>query len=346
MFPLALARLVEPPLVLARVESQERDAYALYFISPTGAETLARAQLAGSLRHAARDASELPVVGDYVALEPAAAGSQCVVRAVLPRRNLFARRAAGGASNAQPIAANLDTLCVAVACNRDFNLRRIERYLAGAEHCGVPAAIVLTKIDLTGDVAGFANAAASVASGRPVIALSARARVGLDAFERFLGVGRTLAFVGSSGAGKSTLLNALLGEERLATGAAREDDDRGRHTTTRRQLLRLPDGTAVIDTPGMREFGLTAGDDELSAAFDDVASLAAGCRFSDCRHDSEPGCAVIAELDAERLSSWRKLSREALFEASKSDHALRQAERRRWKSIAKSARAFDKRRIE
>ena len=183
MFPLALARLVEPPLTLARIESQERDAYAAQFFTDSGAETHARAALGGALRHAARDASDLPVVGDYVALELAAGASQSVVRAVLPRQNLFARRAAGAASQQQPIASNLDTLFVTVACNRDFNLRRIERYLAGAEHCDVPAAILLTKIDLTGDPESFANAAASVAAGRPVVALSARDRIGLEAFD-------------------------------------------------------------------------------------------------------------------------------------------------------------------
>ena len=345
MFPLAMARLVEPPLRLARVISQERDAYVVVRHTETDAETLARARLAGALRHSARAPSDLPAVGDYVAIEVAAGDSDAIVRSVLPRRNLFARRAAGEASTLQPIAANLDTLFVTVACNRDFNLRRIERYLFGARQCDVQATIVLTKIDLADDVESYVNAAASVAAGSPVLAVSALEGVGLDAFNAYRGADRTLAFVGSSGAGKSTLLNALLGENLLETGASREGDDRGRHTTTRRQLLRLPDGTAIVDTPGMREFGLSGGE-AASDAFDDIATLAAGCRFRDCRHENEPGCAVLGELDAERLSSWRKLSREAVFEASKNDHALRQAERRRWKSMTKSARAFDKRRHE
>jgi ribosome biogenesis GTPase len=338
-----MARLVEPPLRLARVVRQDRDAYGVICRTESGTETLARARLAGALRHSAHAPSDLPAVGDYVALEVAAGDSDSVIRAVLPRRNLFARRAAGEVSTLQPIAANLDTLFVTVACNRDFNLRRIERYLFGAQQCEVPAAIVLTKTDLAGDVEEYVNAAASVAAGSPVLAVSALEGTGLAAFDAYRGSDQTLAFVGSSGAGKSTLLNALLGENLLATGTAREGDDRGRHTTTRRHLLRLPDGTSVVDTPGMREFGLSAGEPP-SDGFDDIAALAAECRFRDCRHESEPGCAVLGELDAERLSSWRKLSREALFEASKSDHALRQAERRRWKSITKSARTFDKRR--
>ena len=340
-----MARLVEPPLRLARIASQERDAYVVNCHTETGAETLARARLAGALRHSAHAPSDLPAVGDYVAIELTAGDSDAVVRAVLPRRNLFARRAAGEASTLQPIAANLDTLFVTVACNRDFNPRRIERYLFGARQCDVLAAIVLTKIDLAGDVEQYVDAAASVAAGGAVLAVSALEGTGLDAFDAYRGADRTLAFVGSSGTGKSTLLNALLGETLLATGAAREGDDRGRHTTTRRQLLHLPDGTAIVDTPGMREFGL-AGGAAASEAFDDVAALAAECRFRDCRHESEPGCAVLGELDTERLSSWRKLSREALFEAGKTDHELRQAERRRWKALTKSARAFDKRRLD
>jgi ribosome biogenesis GTPase len=346
LFSIAITRLVEPPLLPARIESQERDGYGVYFFSESGAQAHGRARLAGALRQTARDASDLPAVGDYVALELASGVSTSVLRGLLPRRNLFARRAAGGTSTLQPIAANLDTLFVTVACNRDFNLRRIERYLAGAERCSVSAAILLTKIDLTDDVAAYVNAVESVAAGRPVLALSALESIGLDAFDAYRGAERTLAFVGSSGAGKSTLLNALLGEELLDTGPTRAGDERGRHTTTRRQLLCLPDGTAIVDTPGMREFGLAGGDEAVSAAFEDVATLAGECRFSDCRHESEPSCAVLNELDADRLSSWRKLSREALFEASKTDHAIRLAQRRHWKAITRSARSFDKRRHE
>ncbi len=342
MFPPAFARLVEPPFILARVESQERDEYAVFIPSATAAPAHLRARVSGALRHAARDASDLPAVGDYVALE-VASGASPVIRAVVPRHNLFARRTAGGGSAPQPIAANVDTLFVTVACNRDFNLRRIERYLAGARGCGVPAAIVLTKSDLADDLCSFVAAAESVAEGSPVVTCCALAGLGLEALDPFRGADRTLAFVGSSGAGKSTLINALLGEQRLATGAARAGDDRGRHTTTRRQLLHLFDGTAIVDTPGMREFGLL-GDEAGGAAFDDVAALAVQCRFRDCRHDTEPGCAVAGKLDAQRLAGWRKLAREAEFEARKSDRALRKAERDRWKAIAKSMRSFEKQR--
>ena len=202
---------------------------------------------------------------------------------------------------------------------------------------------MLTKTDLATDVAEYVGAARSVAAGRPVIPVAALDGVGLDAFDGFRGPGSTLAFVGSSGAGKSTLLNALLGSNVLATGSARDDDDRGRHTTTRRQMLYLADGTAIVDTPGMREFGLSGDDEAVAASFGDITALAATCRFRDCRHESEPGCAVVAELDDERLSSYRKLTREALFEQGKTDRSVRDAEKRRWKSITKSARSFNKR---
>jgi len=349
LFPHAYARLVAPPNVLARVESRERDAYVLVIPSTDStpelhSERRIGGRLGGTFRHAALDAAGLPAVGDYVAVELAPGGSLAIVRALLPRRNLFARRGAGRVSALQPIAANIDTLFVAVACNRDFNVRRIERYLAGAEACAVDAAIALTKADLADDPAEYVGAARSVANGRPVLAVCALEGTGLEVFDGFRGAAKTLAFVGSSGVGKSTLINALLGERRLATSAARDDDDRGRHTTTRRQLVRLADGTAIVDTPGMREFGLSGDDDAVGAAFDDVAELAAACRFADCRHESEPGCAVLGALDEERLNSFRKLTREALFEAGKSDHSIRRAEKRRWKSITKSARAFEKRR--
>jgi ribosome biogenesis GTPase len=343
LFPISIARLVEPPLQIARVESQERDAYTVFLFQEDGAQLNRRARLAGALRHAAREPRDFPAVGDYVALEVVEGDSTSVIRAIVARRNLFARRAVGERSALQPIAANLDTLFIVVACNRDFNLRRIERYLSGAESCDISAAIVLTKIDLAADIESYVEAAISVANGRPVVAICALDGTGLDAFDPFRGSDQTLAFVGSSGAGKSTLLNKLLGSEVLEVGAARGDDDRGRHTTTRRQLVLLADGTSIVDTPGMREFGLAAGDEAVAATFDDIAALAAECKFRDCRHESEPGCAVVERLDADRLASWRKLSREALFEASKSDRSIRDAERRRWKALSKSARAFDKR---
>jgi ribosome biogenesis GTPase len=209
----------------------------------------------------------------------------------------------------------------------------------------VPVAVALTKIDLVDDVAPYRIAAEAVANDAPVVAVCALEGRGLDELAALRGPGCTLAFVGSSGAGKSTLVNALLGEERQSTGAIRSDDDRGRHTTTRREIVVLGDGTAVIDTPGMRELALAGADvDDTDAVFDDVSSLARTCRFSDCSHESEPGCAVRGCVDPARLASWRKLRREAAFVERKTDRTAALAEKQRWKAIHVAAQRARRRR--
>lgn len=333
MFPHAYATLVEAPLVLGRVCSQDRAAYIVFI-----GERELRAQIDGKTRYHAAGSSALPVVGDYVALDVHLGAQTATIRRVLARTNLFARRGAGGSHALQPIAANLDTLFVTLAVDSDFNLRRMERYLVAASAFGVPVAIALTKIDLVLDPQSYLTAARSVAGETPVIALSAIDPRGLDGLQPFRGPRCTFAFVGSSGVGKSTIVNALAAEERLATGEVRAHDGRGRHTTTRRELVRLPDGTSVIDTPGMREFALADSGDGLSETFEDVAALAAACRFRDCDHIAEPGCAVRDALDPARLASWRKLRREAAFEARKDDPEAHRAERQRWKAIHRANR--------
>ncbi len=337
MFPSTYAALVEPPLLLARIVAQDRDRYV---VMASDGERFAR--ISGKLRLNATEAPDLPVVGDYVAIDAPPNSSEAIVRHILPRANLFARRAAGTRGERQPIAANLDWLFITIALDGDFNLRRIERYLSAAAAYGVPVALALTKLDLAEDVESFVVAAQSVAAGAPVIALCALDGRGLAAFAPFRGPDKTLGFVGSSGVGKSTILNALLGSDRQATGDVRSGDRRGRHTTTRRELIRLADGTAVIDTPGMREFALSDAEDGIVSAFDDVATLAALCRFRDCAHDAEPGCCVRAEMDPERLDSWRRLNREAAFEARKTDVKARLAEEQRWKLISRAQRRHPK----
>jgi ribosome biogenesis GTPase len=255
-----------------------------------------------------------------------------VIERVLARRTVFTRGAAGRQVRAQAVAANVDLVFAVCGLDADFNVRRIERYLARIAASGAAAAVILTKADLCDDVAARVAEVEGHAAGAPVLVTSALRAEGIDALRARIADGMTVALVGSSGAGKSTLVNALAGEARMATGAVRARDGRGRHVTTRRQLILLPGGGLLVDTPGMRELQL-AGDDGLDAVFADVAALAERCRYRDCQHDAEPGCAVKAavasgELDADRLEHLRKLAREArAFELRHDARKRRQAER-------------------
>ncbi len=303
------------------------------------------AVLAGRLRHEAARATDLPAVGDWVAADADAdVAGPALISAVLPRRTAFRRAADGTAASEQVLAANVDVALVVAGLDGDFNLRRLERYLAVAWSGGVTPVIVLNKADAARDPRGAQASAEAVAPGVDVRLISAREGAGVVELARdHLRPGRTAVVLGSSGAGKSTLLNALLGEERARTGAVRSSDARGRHTTTHRELHRLPGGGLLIDTPGIRSLGVAGADDGLAPAFADVADLAADCRFADCRHDGEPGCAVQAaiatgQLSPERMASHRKLEREAAHAARQTDRLLREAERRRWKAIGMAAR--------
>jgi ribosome biogenesis GTPase / thiamine phosphate phosphatase len=274
-----------------------------------GAATERDAQLAG--RFLLEDDPEaLPAVGDWVAVSSAG-----LLERVLPRASAFRRRAAGEELATQVVAANVDVVLLLSGLDADLNVRRIERYLALASVSGAAPVVVLNKADLCGDVEAAIAAVRQVAGAVPVVALSARTGAGLEALAAWLVPRRTLALLGSSGVGKSTLVNRLLGEERMKVAEVREHDGRGRHTTTTRELVILPSGALLVDTPGMREIGMLEDADALREAFADVAELASGCRFRDCRHDDEPGCAVTAAaqrgaLDPPRLASYRKLRAE------------------------------------
>ncbi len=256
-------------------------------------------------------AAELGVtIGDWVVLDPAGP----VVRERLERLSLFQRRAAGTAGAIQLIAANVDTLFIVTSANRDFNVARLERYLAIARDAGVFPVVVITKADLAGATTKYVEQAASLSPGLLVESLDARDPQQVDVLRPWCEAGQTVALLGSSGVGKSTLVNTLTGEQ-LATRAVREDDQRGRHTTTSRSMHRLPQGGWLIDTPGMRELQLVDVGDALDDVFSDVAGLAQRCRFADCSHEAEPGCAVQAAiadgaLDGERLRRYRKLRSE------------------------------------
>lgn len=246
-------------------------------------------------------------VGDWVLLETGR------IARVLARSSVFRRKAAGAAQSVQLIAANVDTLLAVTSCNADFNTARLERYLVLAREAGAAAAVVLTKADLCADPRPFVAEAARVARGAPVLALDGRdPAAAWDALGPWCGPGQTVAFAGMSGVGKSTLVNALMGADAQETQAIRDDDARGRHTTTGRSLHRLPQGGLLLDTPGMRELQLAFVADGLAAQFDDVVEIAAACRFADCGHAGEPGCAVAAAigsgaLDPARLKRYRKL---------------------------------------
>jgi ribosome biogenesis GTPase / thiamine phosphate phosphatase len=268
-------------------------------------------------------------VGDWLLIEHEAPR----VLRVLERRSLIARMAAGIEQRTQAIAANLDTLFVVTSCNDDFNLSRLERYFTVAKHAQVEAVIVLTKADLCADTEMFVAQTRSIARNVAVLAMNATARHEAEAIAPWLGRGQTVAFVGSSGVGKSTLVNTLLTGEVQAIGEIREHDAKGRHTTTARQMFALPSGAWVIDTPGMRELKLGSMHDAVSAVFDDIETLARECRFRDCRHHDDAGCALQAavasgRLDARRLESYRKLVREA--ERASQSVRERRAIERRW----------------
>lgn len=264
------------------------------------------AEPTGRMFHQAGDARALPIVGDWVVVEDAARaradGSRAALRAIVPRRTCLVRKAAGEADRPQPLVANVDVAFVLASANLDLNPRRIERYLAAIRAGGAQPVIVVSKVDLAADVDAAVATLRAVADGAPVLTLSATRGDGVDAVAAWCRPGRTVAFLGSSGVGKTTLVNRLSGAART-TAPVRAGDDRGVHTTTRRELLVTAAHGIIVDTPGMRELALF--EDAADTAFDDVAAIAAGCRFADCRHKAEPGCAVVAAVGAGQLAPAR-----------------------------------------
>ena len=298
------------------------------------------AGVSGRLRHEALSPSDYPAVGDFV-LADTQTGGDAVIRSVLPRRSSFVRRAAGDSHQEQVVAANVDTVFLCMSLNRDFSLRRLERDLAVAWESGASPVVVLTKADLCADTRRYALEAERVAVGVPVLVTASLAEDGLDALAPYLRPGRTVAFIGSSGVGKSTMINRLLGEARQTTGGLR-GDDRGRHTTTSREIFQLPGGALLLDTPGMREMGMWDAQAGIDQTFTDVLELAAQCRFADCTHTSEPGCAVRRAMETgtlapERLAAFMRLSAENAY-AQDSAAYLAQKERK-FKEIAKINKA-------
>lgn len=326
-------------LAPARVAVQHRGAYVLY--SQLGE---LRATVAGRLEHEAAGAADLPAVGDWVAVAARPEEGAATINAVLPRRTKFSRKVALSASEEQVLATNVDTVFLLTSLNDDLNLRRLERYLALAWESGAQPVIVLTKTDLVRNVEERVLEVERVAFGVPVHPISSLTGDGLALVCSYLSPGKTVALLGSSGVGKSTLVNTLAGEDLLAVAEIRESDGEGRHTTSFRQLVLLPQGGLVLDTPGMRELQLWESADGLGETFSDVEELITQCRFSDCAHRTEPGCVVQAaldegRLDAERWASYTKLQRELAHLERRLDKRLQSEERKRWAKTGAEGRA-------
>jgi ribosome biogenesis GTPase / thiamine phosphate phosphatase len=322
--------------VPARVALEHQHIYRVY---TARGEMLARVR--GRLRHRAAQRHEFPAVGDWVALVPPSIGEEATIEAVLPRQSRFSRKVAGEVTEQQIVAANIDIVFLVSGLDHDFNPRRIERYLATAWEGGARPVILLNKADLVDDPRVSIDIVAPLAAGAPVHAVSTRTGLGLDEVARHISIGETAAFLGSSGVGKSTIINRLLGIEKQRTREVREKDQRGRHTTTHRELLPLPQGGLIVDTPGMRELQLWEG--TVDDAFADIQVLAAGCYFRDCRHEHEPRCAVREAADdgrlaPVRLASYVKLQRELEFQQRRQDELAQLAHTRKWRTINKAMR--------
>jgi len=330
-----LDQLDDDNLMPARVAAQHRGEFVLWT-----EDGELRAELPGRLRYDAGVGAALPAVGDWVAVRARALEGRATIRAILPRRTSISRKEALTGSLEQVLAANVDIAFLLNGLDADFSVRRLERYLVLAWESGAEPVVVLTKTDLHGDVTDKVIEVETVAIGVPVLPVSNVTGDGVDAVREHLRATTSSVVLGSSGVGKSTLINRIAGEEVMSTSALAADGT-GRHTTTHRQLIRLPGGALVIDTPGLREVQLWDGDS--GGAFADIEALPAACRFSDCAHVREPDCAVLGAVDEgalelDRLRSWRKLQRELASIAARKDRRLHAERKRRWKQHARSMR--------
>lgn len=299
--------------------------------------------LAGKLTFEANGREDLPAVGDWVAVQASPGEMRGTIKGIIPRKSKFSRKAAGQVTEEQIVAANVDTVFIVNSLNDDLNLRRIERYLLLAWESGSNPVIVLSKADLVTDLQAKLDQVSSVAIGVPVIAVSVLEEKGIEELQAYLAPGKTIALIGSSGVGKSSLVNYFTGFEKQLVQEIRENDDKGKHTTTHREMVRLPGGAILIDTPGMREIQLWTSEDGITESFADIKEYADACKFRDCSHKNEPGCAVVSAiqeglLEESRLVSYKKLQKELAFIDRKLDKKAQADEKKHWKNISKEAR--------
>ncbi|MCY8625590.1 ribosome small subunit-dependent GTPase A [Bacillus haynesii] len=326
----------EEGLVLGRIALEHKRVYRVW---TEEGEWLA--EVSGRLRFEAESRGDYPAVGDWVYMRPRGGEKKGMITEVVPRFSKFSRKAAGEPAEEQITAANVNTIFLVNALGQDFNVRRIERYLLLAWESGANPVIVLSKADIADRMEEKVRQAESVAFGVPIHVISAHEGSGMDELKAYVKQGETVALLGSSGVGKSTIINFFLKEDRQAVQSVREDDDKGRHTTTHREMFMLPEGGLLIDTPGMRALELWESEEGFRQSFSDIDQLAETCRFSDCRHQTEPGCSVqeaLADgrLDAGRFRSYLKLKKELEYLERKTDKRAMQQEKKRWKQISKS----------
>jgi len=306
-----------------------------------------RAEVSGKFRHRTLLRSSFPKMGDWVAVTVRPEEGKATIHVLLPRKNSFSRKVAGENTEEQIVAANIDTVFIVSGLDGDFNLRRIERYLALTWNSGTRPVIVLNKTDICSEVEECIEKVESVAFGVPVHPISAKKSNGLHMLREYLGKGKTVVLLGSSGVGKSTIINSLLGVERQSVSSVRETDSHGRHTTSDRELIILPNGGMIIDNPGMREIQMWVDGEDMGKNFKDIEELTLSCRFPDCSHQSKPDCAVQdalskGTLESKRFQSYLKLKRELCYLATRKDQKVRLAQKEKWKKLSQWSKKMRK----